>query len=143
MASTTLKNIQRLAKLPSGNWLDSFRFTIAAGGTNETRITIQAVDAAGTNLTGAYNFNVMLSDAATGVGLTATTASGAVTTHTGGGTVIGTDTAKKALHVQTNASGNAIITITDTAKTGFYVVAVRPVDGKAVVSRQLVTADYA
>jgi hypothetical protein len=86
--------------------------------------------------------DVWLSDVATGVGLTATTASGAVTNVTNGGTVFAALTAKKALVVQTLADGTFNLTVTDTAKTQFYVCVALKNTGQVFIQR-LLTASYA
>jgi len=120
----------------------SFTFTPAAGAANVCDVTIQAVDADGADLAGVYMLDVFLSDAATGLGLTATSASGTVTAKSASGAVVGTYTAKKALRVQTLADGSFVLEITDTAKTEFYVAATLPTVGLPVVSAVLATADY-
>ena len=118
-------------------------FTIAAGGANVCEVTIQAKDAAGTNIARPVPLLVWLSDAATGAGLTGTTASGTVQAKAASGADFGVLTAKKALIAQTLANGSYILEITDTAKTGFYVGCEVLGDGLARgVSRQLVTGDY-
>jgi hypothetical protein len=115
-------------------------FAIAASTANISLVTIQLATGDGATAVGqAKMVDLVLSDSATGDGLTATTASGAVTATTG--VVISTYTAKKALRVQADKTGKIVLSITDTAKTGFYVA----VDGGAfgpMVSRQLVAADY-
>lgn len=116
----------------------SVTLTPAAGTANISNVTLQVVDGAGASVGSVFNFDVWLSDAASGAGLTAVTASGTVTPTTG--IVLQTYTAKKALRIQTDATGKAVLAITDTAKTGFYVaVALR---GVAIVSAQLVTGNY-
>jgi hypothetical protein len=122
--------------------LEEVTISAAAGGANVSEVTFQAVDSAGQALAGVFHFKVYLSDAATGVGLTATAASGTVQAKSASGTDIGILTAKKALEVQTLADGSYILEITDTAKTGFYPCAVIPVTGQPIIGTQLVTADY-
>lgn len=118
-----------------------FTFAAASAAANVCEVTVTATDEAGTTVARPLIFDLWLSDAATGVGLTATGASGTVTVKTASGTVIGTYTAKKALRVQALAAGTFILEITDTAKTGFYVCAQSP-EGIVSVSDQLETADY-
>lgn len=118
-----------------------FTFAAAAGGANVSEVTITVTDEAGTTVARPLIFDVWLSDAATGVGLTGTSASGTVTVKSASGAVIGTHTAKKALRVQALAAGTFILEITDTAKTAFYVCAQTP-EGIVSVSDQLETADY-
>lgn len=120
----------------------TFSFSPAAGASNVCEVTITVKDAAGSTIAAVHNLDIWLSDAATGAGLTATTASGAVAAKSASGTDLGTLTAKKALRVQTLATGVYILSITDTAKTGFYICAALPSAGKAIVSQQLVTANY-
>jgi hypothetical protein len=111
----------------------------AAGAANVTAVTITAKDAANAAVTAVQNFDLWLSDASTCAGLTASTASGAVAGTTG--VDIDTYTAKKALRVQTNASGVYVLSITDTAKTTFYVCLQAPT-GKAIAGVHLATGSY-
>lgn len=117
-------------------------FSIAPGAANICNVTITIQDNNSTTLARAHNFEVWLSDAATGVGLTATTASGTVQAKSASGTVMGALTAKKALRVQSLATGVFILEITDTAKTGFYIAVKTDTGAVFQVSRQLLTADY-
>lgn len=117
-------------------------FSAAAGGANVSEVTITVVDSDGTAIAEPHVLEVWLSDAATGAGLTGTTASGTVTAKAASGAVFGTLEAKKALVVQTLATGVFVLEITDTGKTGFYVCAKNPATGKTEVSAQLETADY-
>lgn len=117
-------------------------FAAAAGGANVCEVTITVVDAAGSAIAEVFNLDIWLSDAATGAGLTGTTASGTVQVKAASGADLQEVTAKKHLRVQTLATGIYILEITDTGKTGFYPCAVIPGTGKTVVSTQLQTADY-
>lgn len=119
-----------------------FTFSAAAGGANVSEVTITAVNSKGNTVTGAHIFDVWLSDAATGAGLTGTTASGTVTVKADSGAVVGTYTAKKALRVQTLATGVFILEITDTSKTAFYPCAQVPGTGITKVGTVLATGDY-
>lgn len=118
----------------------SVAFSVAAGGSNVSLVTITVKDAAGNAVTGPVDLDITLSDAATGAGLTATTASGAVAAGASG-VDLATLVSKKALRVQTTAAGVYILSITDSAKTGFYVTAALG-GKKAFVSSQLVTGNY-
>jgi len=117
-------------------------YSIAAGGANVCEVTLTAQDGHGKAMAVPVNLKLWLSDAATGVGLTATSASGTVQVKTASGADFGILTAKKALEVQTLADGTYILEITDSAKTGFYICAELPLAGLAVVSRVLVSGDY-
>ena len=81
-------------------------------------------------------------NAATGAGLTGTSASGTVQAKAASGTDLQAVTAKKHLRVQTLATGIYTLEITDSGKTGFYVCAQNPQTGVTEVSAQLVTGDY-
>lgn len=118
----------------------SVTMTVATDGSNKTKVTCQLVDIEGTSVSKVMNFDLWLSDATTGAGLTATTASGAVAAGASGAD-IATLTSKKALRVQSNASGVYILSITDTAKTAFKVCAQMP-DGEVIVGATLATASY-
>ena len=117
------------------------KFAVAAGGSNVSEVTIAVADLDDTAAGAVHHLDVWLSDAASGAGLTGTTASGTVTAKSASGVVLSTYTAKKALRVQSLATGVFILEITDSAKTGFYVCAAGP-DGRAYVSSQLVTGNY-
>jgi len=118
-------------------------FSASAGGANVSEITITLKDAKGNVFNATTPFNVWLSDSATGVGLTATAASGTVQAKSTEGADFGALTAKKALLVQAKAStGTYVLEITDTAKTGYYIAVQLPFVGEVFVSDQLVTADY-
>lgn len=115
----------------------SFSFTYATGGSNVCEVTIQAKDAAGVAMTRACIVLIYLSDASTGVGVTGTTASGAVTAKSASGTDMGAITAKKVLLAQTKTDGTFILSITDTSKTAFYVCVVPLRGGTPSVSLSL------
>jgi len=120
----------------------SFTFAATAGAENVCEVAITLKDAAGATVDGARPFMVWLSDSATGVGLTGTSASGTVKAKSASGTDFATFTAKKALLVQPLATGVYTLEITDSAKTAFYVCAAT-LDGRAYsVSTVLATEDY-
>jgi hypothetical protein len=116
-------------------------FSPATGSTNQTLVTVQVKDAAGNNLAGPFELLIYLSDSAAGSGLTATTASGAVAAGASG-TDLQTKVTKKALDVLTDATGKYVLAITDSAKTGFYLVTMCPGTGAVQVSAQLVAGNY-
>jgi hypothetical protein len=89
---------------------------------------------------GPFNCMLWLSDAATGAGFTAVTATGA-TVAGASGVIIGTDlVAKKAWNIQTTVAGLFILSITDTAKTPFVVCL--EVEGRTYPLLTLATANY-
>lgn len=109
---------------------------------NIANVSFQMADLAGAAVAGVYNFDVWLSDAPTGAGLTATTASGGIAAVATDGIVWSIATASKAIRVQTNAAGLFVLAITDTAKTGFYPVGQLADSGQAAIGAQLTTASY-
>jgi hypothetical protein len=119
-------------------------FTIApqgAGGSNKVRITAQVTDNGGQNVAGfPFDLDFILSDAATGVGVTATTPSGGIAVISG--TLLNTYIASKAVYCQSDANGKVQIDITDAAKTGFYIMVQAGAQPMPSVSRQLVAGDY-
>lgn len=117
-------------------------FAAASAAANVCEVTITVKDAAAATIASVFNLDVWLSDAATGAGLTGTTASGTVQAKAASGADIGTYTSKKALRVQTLATGIYILEITDTAKTGFYPCATLPSTGATIVGTQLVAGNY-
>jgi hypothetical protein len=114
---------------------------VATDGTNATLVTLTARNANGKGV-GPTVLDIWLSDSATGVGLTATTASGAVAGKTNGttGTDLVVHVAKKGLCIQTLGNGTYQLSITDTAKTAFKVC--YQLDGVSAVVTTLATASY-
>lgn len=120
----------------------SFTFAYAAGGSNVSEVTITCKDAAGATVDAARPFMVWLSDAATGVGLTGTSASGTVQAKSASGADFAALTAKKCLIVQPLATGIYILEITDSAKTAFYPCA-STLDGRAFsIGAQMASGNY-
>lgn len=120
----------------------SVTFTPAAGSANVSEVTFTVVDADGVAIAGVFNMDIWLSDAATGAGLTTTTASGAVAAKASSGVDLVTLVSKKALRVQTKADGTYILSITDSAKTAFLPCAQVPGTGKTSVGAALITGNY-
>lgn len=135
--TATAAELNAVADAPS-----AVTFSAAAGSTNICNVTITVKDADGDPPTKPVHMDVWLSDAATGAGLTGTTASGTVTAASSSGVVIDTYTAKKALRVQTLAGGTFVLEITDSAKTAFYVCAQNPFTGSTEVATVLASGDY-
>jgi len=116
---------------------DTVEFTVTPGAAGVTSIAMNLKH--GTlPVSGTYPVSVHLSDSPDGEGVTATTASGAVTTSVGA--VAATPEAKKALLCAPTATGNLTLSITDTAKTAFFVVVTLP--GGLQEIKQLSTEDY-
>jgi hypothetical protein len=144
MASGSTLNLESGAvqKVAGTNVPASVGMAAAAGGANVCEVTFTVQDAAGATIAGVFNLDIWLSDAASGAGLTATSASGAVAAKSASGADLGTLTAKKALRVQTLATGIYTLSITDAAKTGFYPCAQVPGLGRTNVGTQLITGNY-
>jgi hypothetical protein len=119
--------------------------TPASAAANVCNVLFQVVDAEGNAVSETFHMDVYLSDSAVGDGLTSTSASGTTAAVSTYGTVLVAMTAKKALRVQTNASGQFKLAITDTSKTAFYPCATipgGPNNGRVVVGDALETTDY-
>ncbi len=117
-------------------------FSAAAGGSNVCEVTITVVDEDGDAIAAVHHLEWFLSDAATGAGITGTSASGTVAAKSASGVDLEVVTAKKFTRVQTLATGIYILEITDTAKTAFYVCVKHPLTGALVVATVLATGDY-
>lgn len=111
-----------------------------SGGSNICNVTFQVVDGAGNSLANVFDLSIWLSDASTGAGVTATTASGGISITTG--TSMQVKIAAKALEALTDATGKVVLAITDTVKTHFFPVCEAPGTGLVVVGAQLTTANY-
>lgn len=115
--------------------------TVATDGANATLVTLQVRNALGRK-SGPKSFDLFLSDSATGVGVTTTTASGAVTDKTAPttGQVLVAMIAKKYLKVQAIGDGTYQLSITDTGKTAFKVCV--EIDSIVYVVATLAAASY-
>lgn len=111
----------------------------AKGAANIVNVTFQLTDSMANALAKVASFDFLLSDAATGIGLTATTASGGFAAVTGA--ILTSYVASKFGRAQTDATGKFVLAITDTAKTGFYPAAQIALQS-LVVGPQLVAANY-
>jgi hypothetical protein len=114
--------------------------TPAAGSANVSLVSFQVVDAAGNPINRVVPIDVWLSDAATGIGLTSTAASGAVAAGASG-TDFGVLATKKALRSLTDATGLYVLSITDTGKSAFVPCCSLPL-GKIAVGSALVAGNY-
>lgn len=117
-------------------------FAAAAAASNVCEVTITVKSYANATVSGVHHLDVYLSDADTGAGLTATDASGTVAAKSASGVDLKVLVAKKAIRVQTLATGVYILEITDSAKTAFYPCAVVGLTGKATVGTVLGSGDY-
>jgi hypothetical protein len=103
---------------------------LAAGASNVCTITVTAVDASGTTVTGVHELDLWLSESAVGAGLTADTYSGSLVAVTG--SLLETITAKKHFTVLTHTTGVFVGSLTDTAKPADQYVAVKKPIGAAL-----------
>ncbi len=121
--------------ITKGDGFEPFTVDIALAASATTDgmdITITVEDADGNTMAGIYAFEVYMSEAATGIGLTGDTYSGDLTASVGG--VAAVRTAKKAWLLQTAATGIFTGTLVDSANPADqYVVVVLPT-GQRVVS---------
>lgn len=105
----------------------------ASATTDGMDITITVQDGAGTAIDAVHLLEVWVSEAATGIGLTADTASGDLTWGTG--TEWEEITSKKHYRVLTDVNGVAVATLVDSANpTDQYIAVKHPLSGKIIVS---------
>lgn len=113
----------------------------ASGTTDGIEATLTVKDAAGTAIDAIHNLEVWISDDADGSGLTATSASGALTAATG--TILTAYTAKKHVSANTDANGVLTLLLVDSANTAGERFCVRnPLNGKIIVGDATVATDY-
>lgn len=113
----------------------------ASGTTDGIEATFTVVDAAGTAIDAIHTLECWISDDADGSGLTATSASGALTAATG--TILTALTAKKHVSANTDANGVLTLLLVDSANTAGERFCVKnPVTGKAIVGDATVAGDY-
>jgi hypothetical protein len=119
----------------------SVNFSVAPGAANIALMTIQLADNEGKAVAGVQAIDVWLADDAAGTTITATTASGAVAAGASG-TDLAVMVTKKMIRALTDSTGKYILSITDTAKTTFYVAATMGRHTAPKVSAILATANY-
>src|SRR5262249_39244850 len=110
-------------------------------GSNISIVTLQVVNNEGASIAAALPLILWLSDNATGAGLTLTTASGPVAVGSAGADFRDL-TPKEAEGGETDPTGKYVLSITDTAKSPFFVCALVPRRGSTAISTQLVSANY-
>jgi hypothetical protein len=118
--------------------VDGALITNAAGATNVCTATIQLQNNEGAAVATSAVIDVWVSDAATGIGLTANANTSEVTATTG--TLMGISTADKAWKILTDATGKAVLSITDTGKHGTFVACSIP--NRAAISVAAVACAY-
>ena len=122
--------------------VDDITIAYAASATTDgIEATYTVKDAAGTAIDAIHTLECYVSDDATGTGLTATAASGALTAATG--TILTALTAKKHVMANTDANGVLTLLLVDSANTADERFCVKnPVNGKIIVGDATVAGDY-
>lgn len=103
---------------------DGALITVAAGATNTCVATIQLQTNEGANVAVATVIEAWVSDSAAGLGLTATANTSEVTLTSGA--LMGINIAEKSWVIQTDATGKAVLVITDTGKHATFVACSTP-----------------
>lgn len=123
------------------------KFTIAPNGANICKVSIQIADNGNQNITQTdgitptvFDCDVVLSQANGTLHGTAPSTGLSVVT----GTLFSTysPSASRAMYIQSNSSGLIEVNITDTAKTGYFVMVQGGTQPIPSLSRQLVAGDY-
>lgn len=114
--------------------IDTVTIAIAASATTDGMdITVTVKDGRGNTVAGVFELEMWMSEAATGIGLTADAYSGDLTATTGA--ILSALTAKKHWKVVTAATGIFAATLVDTANPADqYVVVAKPMTGRLIVS---------
>jgi hypothetical protein len=116
----------------TGNQMaDGVTFTIGTEAANAINVAMQ-VTSGGSDMAEIGVYQVYLSDASTGIGISGTAPATSVAVGTDGAVIV-TQTAKLAWVLQTEADGDVDLTITDTTGATWYMVVVMP-DGSLAVS---------
>lgn len=114
---------------------------ISAGGSNVVKCTVTVKDSSGNIITGVHKMDLIVTDSATNLTLTANSASGSLSATTG--TILKAHTAKKHVTFITASTGIAEFTLTDTAKHEGELFAVFHGGGPGyAISSPTVTASY-
>ncbi len=115
--------------------------SISAGGSsNETDITVQFKDSAGNNVEEPFLFNFWMANNEDGDSIS--DASTSALSDGGSGDLVGSVDDDATCLFLTNASGEGVITVTDSSKNADYACVQDPRTGITNVSRVLATADY-
>jgi hypothetical protein len=114
--------------------------TVAAGASTICTVTLQAQDLNGVNLAQVFDLYFYLSDSATGAGFSAHVPTGGL--NVTAGTAILTKVTNLVLEALTDATGKLVFTITDTARTLYYIVSEVPGTGLLSIGPQLITGNY-
>lgn len=110
--------------------------TLAASATTDgCEAAYQVTDSAGSPVAGVFAIEAWISESAAGAGLTADSASGALTAVSNKGTILTALTAKKHVSAVTNSAGLLTLLIVDSVNpTDQYFACKAPATGRVVVS---------
>jgi hypothetical protein len=115
------------------NVMNTVEWAVTAGAANVCILTGTVKDAAGATIASTHVLDVYISEAATGIGITADAYSTGASVTTG--TQIVALTANKAWRLITSAGGVFAISITDTVKPADqYAVVINPKSGRPIIS---------
>ena len=138
------KNKTKFSGLQVGNNVHPDNVTIsyaASATTDGIEATMTVVDSNGDAIAAIHNLECYISDDANGSGLTATSASGALTAAVG--TILSVHTAKKHVSANTDANGVLKLLLVDNSNTADERFCVKhPVVGKVIVGDATVAGDY-
>lgn len=132
-----------LTNYPDGISVDGYALptnatiTVGTEGTNAISVTVQLKDGNGDNLTAIAGFQWYLSGDSAGAGIVGTAPNSGVAAGASG--KIAEVLADKAGFMLTDATGAAILTLTDSGTPTFYLVVILPT-GKAVISSAITFA---
>ena len=113
----------------------------ASATTDGIEVTYTVVDGAAAAITAVHFLEITITDVDTGIGITGTSASGALTIVTG--TQLEAVTAKKHLRCQTDVNGVLTVKLVDSANTaGEYFCVRNPLNGKVIIGAATVAGDY-
>lgn len=130
----TLATLKTTLDSYSGD-ISTASFAIGEQAVQSRTVSIQLKDGSGSNVAYAGVVTVYLSDAATGLDITATAPSGGVALGSAG-KVLAAITAGKLLKVASSVNGGVDVILTEAAAKSFYIVCVLP-NGRIVVSAEV------
>jgi hypothetical protein len=117
------------------------KLSVSPGAANVCNFTLAVQDLA-QNVSGTSIITVWLSDSPFGAGFAAHVPTGGLLLIGPPATLVFSKVTNLAIEILTGQFGTAALSITDTAKTGYYICATVPGTGLVAVSPQLITANY-
>lgn len=125
LATVKANAFTQLAAMPAGITLAK-----AAGSTNEVKITVTVQDQDGSDMAEVFNLMVWTSDASSGAGVSSSLDPDSLAPDTGKGASLLTLTANKNYIMQSPATGDLVVVLTDAATGGGYFCVMNPVTGQ-------------